>query len=261
MSERQFGDVVLSFSNVSISFGAVVALTGISFDVHEHEIVAIIGPNGAGKTTALNVINGVYQPTEGTITYKGEVRARMRPHQAAAQGIARTFQNVALFKGMNTLDNIMTGRNLKMKSNLFMQGLYWGPAQREEIEHRKAVEKIIDFLEIESVRKTVVGRLPFGLQKRVELGRALAAEPEILLLDEPMAGMNLEEKEDMCRFILDVNDELGTTIVLIEHDMSVVMDISDRVIVLDYGRKISEGIPDVVRSDQKVIDAYLGVTH
>jgi len=261
MSERQFGDVVLSFSNVSISFGAVVALTGISFDVHEHEIVAIIGPNGAGKTTALNVINGVYQPTEGTITYKGEVRARMRPHQAAAQGIARTFQNVALFKGMNTLDNIMTGRNLKMKSNLLMQGLYWGPAQREEIEHRKAVEKIIDFLEIESVRKTVVGRLPFGLQKRVELGRALAAEPEILLLDEPMAGMNLEEKEDMCRFILDVNDELGTTIVLIEHDMSVVMDISDRVIVLDYGRKISEGIPDVVRSDQKVIDAYLGVTH
>ena len=261
MSERQFGDVVLSFSNVSISFGAVVALTGISFDVHEHEIVAIIGPNGAGKTTALNVINGVYEPTEGTITYKGEVRTRMRPHQAAAQGIARTFQNVALFKGMNTLDNIMTGRNLKMKSNLLMQGLYWGPAQREEIEHRKAVEKIIDFLEIESVRKTVVGRLPFGLQKRVELGRALAAEPEILLLDEPMAGMNLEEKEDMCRFILDVNDELGTTIVLIEHDMSVVMDISDRVIVLDYGRKISEGIPDVVRSDQKVIDAYLGVTH
>jgi branched-chain amino acid transport system ATP-binding protein len=261
MSERQFGDVVLSFSNVSISFGAVVALTGISFDVHEHEIVAIIGPNGAGKTTALNVINGVYEPTDGTITYKGEVRARMRPHQAAAQGIARTFQNVALFKGMNTLDNIMTGRNLKMKSNLLMQGLYWGPAQREEIEHRKAVEKIIDFLEIESVRKTVVGRLPFGLQKRVELGRALAAEPEILLLDEPMAGMNLEEKEDMCRFILDVNDELGTTIVLIEHDMSVVMDISDRVIVLDYGRKISEGIPDVVRSDQKVIDAYLGVTH
>jgi len=261
MSERQFGDVVLSFSNVSISFGAVVALTGISFDVHEHEIVAIIGPNGAGKTTALNVINGVYEPTEGTITYKGEVRARMRPHQAAAQGIARTFQNVALFKGMNTLDNIMTGRNLKMKSNLLMQGLYWGPAQREEIEHRKAVEKIIDFLEIEPVRKTVVGRLPFGLQKRVELGRALAAEPEILLLDEPMAGMNLEEKEDMCRFILDVNDELGTTIVLIEHDMSVVMDISDRVIVLDYGRKISQGTPEVVRNDQAVIDAYLGVTH
>ena len=196
-----------------------------------------------------------------TISYKGEVRKRMRPHQAAVQGIARTFQNVALFKGMSTLDNIMTGRNLKMKSNLLMQGLYWGPAQREEIEHRQVVEQIIDFLEIESVRKTTVGRLPFGLQKRVELGRALAAEPEILLLDEPMAGMNLEEKQDMCRFILDVNDDLGTTIVLIEHDMSVVMDISDRVIVLDYGRKISEGSPDVVRGDQKVIDAYLGVTH
>jgi len=261
MSDRQFGDVVLSFDNVSISFGAVAALTDISFDVHEHEIVAIIGPNGAGKTTALNVINGVYQPTDGTITYKGEVRTRMRPHQAAVQGIARTFQNVALFKGMSTLDNIMTGRNLKMKSNLLMQGLYWGPAQREEIEHRQAVEKVIDFLEIESIRKTNVGRLPFGLQKRVELGRALAAEPEILLLDEPMAGMNLEEKEDMCRFILDVNDELGTTIVLIEHDMSVVMDISDRVIVLDYGRKISQGTPEVVRNDQAVIDAYLGVTH
>jgi len=233
----------------------------VSFEIQEHEIVAIIGPNGAGKTTALNVINGVYEPTGGTISYKGEVRKRMRPHQAAVQGIARTFQNVALFKGMSTLDNIMTGRNLKMKSNLLMQGLYWGPAQREEIEHRQVVEQIIDFLEIESVRKTTVGRLPFGLQKRVELGRALAAEPEILLLDEPMAGMNLEEKQDMCRFILDVNDDLGTTIVLIEHDMSVVMDISDRVIVLDYGRKISEGSPDVVRGDQKVIDAYLGVTH
>lgn len=261
MNERQIGNVVLSFDNVSISFGAVTALTGVSFEVQEHEVVAIIGPNGAGKTTALNVINGVYQPTEGTITYKGEVRKRMRPHQAAAQGIARTFQNVALFKGMNTVDNIMTGRNLMMKSNLLMQGLYWGPAQQEEIVHREAVEKIIDFLEIEPVRKTTVGRLPFGLQKRVELGRALAAEPEVLLLDEPMAGMNLEEKEDMCRFILDVNEELGTTIVLIEHDMSVVMDISDRVIVLDYGRKISEGTPDVVRGDQKVIDAYLGVTH
>ena len=209
----------------------------------------------------LNVINGVYQPTQGTITYKGEVRQSMRPHEAAAQGIARTFQNVALFKGMNTLDNLMTGRNLKMKSNLLMQGIYWGPAQNEEIRHRQAVEKIIDFLEIQSIRKTPVGRLPYGLQKRVELGRALAAEPTLLLLDEPMAGMNLEEKEDTCRFVLDVNEELGTTIVLIEHDMSVVMDISDRVIVLDYGRKISEGAPDTVRNDQKVIDAYLGVAH
>ena len=261
MSERKIGDTILSFDNVSITFGAVTALTGVSFEVHEHEIVAIIGPNGAGKTTMLNVINGVYHPNEGKITYKGETRTRMRPHQAAVQGIARTFQNVALFKSMNTVDNIMTGRNLKMKSNILLQGLYWGPAQREEAEHREAVEKVIEFLEIGSVRKTVVGRLPFGLQKRVELGRALAAEPEILLLDEPMAGMNLEEKEDMCRFVLDVNAEFGTTIVLIEHDMSVVMDISDRVIVLDYGRKISEGTPDEVRSDQNVIDAYLGVAH
>ena len=261
MSEHKIGDAVLTIDNVSITFGAVTALTGVSFEVHEHEIVAIIGPNGAGKTTMLNVINGVYHPNEGHITYKGETRTRMRPHEAAVQGIARTFQNVALFKGMNTVDNIMTGRNLKMKSNILLQGLYWGPAQREEAEHREAVEKVIDFLEIGSIRKTVVGRLPFGLQKRVELGRALAAEPEILLLDEPMAGMNLEEKEDMCRFVLDLNEEFGTTIVLIEHDMSVVMDISDRVIVLDYGRKISEGSPDEVRSDQRVIDAYLGVAH
>ena len=261
MSERQFGDVILGFDNVSISFGAVSALTGISFDVHEHEIVAIIGPNGAGKTTALNVINGVYEPTDGTITYKGEARTRMRPHEAAAQGIARTFQNVALFKGMSTLDNIMTGRNLKMKSNLFSQGLFWGPAQREEIEHRQAVEKVIDFLEIESIRKTNVGRLPFGLQKRVELGRALAAEPEILLLDEPMAGMNLEEKEDMCRFIIDVNEEFKTTICLIEHDMGVVMDLSDRVVVLNYGGKIADGTPAEVSGNQEVIDAYLGVSH
>ena len=261
MSERKIGDTILSFDNVSITFGAVTALTGVSFEVHEHEIVAIIGPNGAGKTTMLNVINGVYHPNEGKITYKGETRTRMRPHQAAVQGIARTFQNVALFKSMNTVDNIMTGRNLKMKSNILLQGLYWGPAQREEAEHREAVEKVIEFLEIGSVRKTVVGRLPFGLQKRVELGRALAAEPEILLLDEPMAGMNLEEKEDMCRFVLDLNAEFGTTIVLIEHDMGVVMDLSDRGVVMDYGRKIGDGTPDQVRSNQEVIDAYLGVAH
>jgi branched-chain amino acid transport system ATP-binding protein len=185
----------------------------------------------------------------------------MRPHHSAVQGIARTFQNVALFKGMSTLDNIMTGRNLKMKSGLLAQALYWGVAQREEAEHREAVEHIIDFLEIQPIRKTPVGRLPYGLQKRVELGRALAMEPELLLLDEPMAGMNVEEKEDMCRFVLDVNDEFGTTIVLIEHDMGVVMDISDRVMVLDYGRKIADGSPDEIRQNQSVIDAYLGVTH
>jgi len=254
-------DPILELENISLSFGAVHALADVSFSIYPGEVLAIIGPNGAGKTTMLNVINGVYHPSEGKITHKGQVRARMRPHQTAVQGIARTFQNVALFKGMNTVDNIMTGRNLKMNTNILLQALYWGPAQREEAVHREAVEKVIDFLEIEGVRKTVVGRLPFGLQKRVELGRALAAEPEILLLDEPMAGMNLEEKEDMCRFVLDVNEEFGTTIVLIEHDMSVVMDISDRVVVLDYGRKISEGTPDEVRGDQRVIDAYLGVAH
>ena len=261
MSESQADNIILGFDNVSISFGAVTALTEVSFEVPERQVVAIIGPNGAGKTTALNVINGVYQPTQGTITYKGEVRQGMRPHQAAVQGIARTFQNVALFKGMSTLDNIMTGRNLKMKSGLLAQALYWGVAQREEAEHREAVEHIIDFLEIQPIRKTPVGRLPYGLQKRVELGRALAMEPELLLLDEPMAGMNVEEKEDMCRFVLDVNDEFGTTIVLIEHDMGVVMDISDRVMVLDYGRKIADGSPDEIRQNQSVIDAYLGVTH
>ena len=261
MSTEHQSETLLEVDAISLSFGGVHALVDVSFDVQKGEIFSIIGPNGAGKSSMLNVINGVYQPTQGTITYKGEVRQSMRPHEAAARGIARTFQNVALFKGMNTLDNLMTGRNLKMKSNLLMQGFYWGPAQNEEIRHRQAVEKIIDFLEIQSIRKTPVGRLPYGLQKRVELGRALAAEPTLLLLDEPMAGMNLEEKEDTCRFILDVNEELGTTIVLIEHDMSVVMDISDRVIVLDYGRKISGGVPDVVRNDQKVIDAYLGVAH
>ncbi len=258
---RQLGDVLLDIDGVSVSFGGVKALDGVSFFVKEREILAIIGPNGAGKSSMLNCINGFYHPNEGTITFKGKPRKRMRPHEAARQGIARTFQNIALFKGMTTLDNIMTGRNLKMKKNVFLQALYIGPARREEMEHRRVVEEVIDFLEIEAIRKTPVGRLPYGLQKRVELGRALAAEPDLLLLDEPMAGMNLEEKEDMCRFILDVNDEFGTTIVLIEHDMSVVMDISDRVVVLDYGRKIADGSPDAVRADQNVIDAYLGVPH
>ncbi len=256
---RNVGDVLLAVDDISLSFGAVQALVGVSFDIREREILAIIGPNGAGKTTMLNVLNGWYPPDQGAITFRGETRQRMRTHEAARLGIARTFQNVALFRGMSTLDNIMTGRNLKMRRNFLLQALYWGPGQREEIEHRKYVERIIEFLEIEAIRKVPVGRLPYGLQKRVELGRALAAEPTLLLLDEPMAGMNTEEKEDMCRFVLDVNDEFGTTIALIEHDMGVVMDISDRVVVLDYGRKIADGTPDVVRKDEGVVSAYLGV--
>jgi branched-chain amino acid transport system ATP-binding protein len=255
------GDVLLDVKDVSLSFGGVQALQNVSFDVREGEIRAIIGPNGAGKSSMLNVINGFYHPQGGEITYKGKTRKQMRTHDAAAQGIARTFQNIALFKGMTTLDNIMTGRNLKMRVNLFLQALHIGPARREEMEHRAFAEHVIDFLEIQAIRKTPVGRLPYGLQKRVELGRALAAEPDLLLLDEPMAGMNSEEKEDMCRFVLDVSNEFGTTIVLIEHDMGVVMDISDRVVVLDYGRKIADGSPDEVRANKEVIDAYLGVAH
>ena len=261
MSEKRLGEVVLGVEGISLSFGGVKALSDVSFELRKHEILAIIGPNGAGKSSMLNCINGFYHPQQGRITYKGVPRQAMRPHVAASQGIARTFQNIALFRGMSTLDNIMTGRNLKMRTGLVAQALYWGPALREEIEHREAVERVIDFLEIQAIRKTPVGRLPYGLQKRVELGRALAAEPELLLLDEPMAGMNLEEKEDMCRFILDVNEEFGTTIVLIEHDMGVVMDISDRVVVLDYGRKIADGSPEAVKRDKTVIDAYLGVSH
>ncbi len=261
IAEIQPGKPILAMDHISLSFGGVKAIRDVSFDIRKGEIRAIIGPNGAGKTSLLNVINGFYHPQEGIINYKGAKRNDMKPYVAASQGIARTFQNVALFAGMSTLDNIMSGRMLKMKVALPWHIIRFGPAEREEIEHREFVEQIIDFLEIQAIRRTPVGRLPYGLQKRVELGRALAMEPELLLLDEPMAGMNLEEKEDMSRFVLDVNDQFGTTIALIEHDMGVVMDISDRVIVLDYGQKIADGTPDEVKNNQNVIDAYLGVAH
>ena len=261
MSSKQIGDVILDIKNISLRFGGVKALTDISFNVREHEIRSIIGPNGAGKSSMLNCINGVYTPSEGSIAFRGKTFDHMNSRQVAEMGVARTFQNLALFKGMSVIDNIMTGRNLKIKSNLLLQALHIGPAEREEIRHREIVEHIIDFLEIQAFRKTPVGQLPYGLQKRVDLGRALAMEPQVLLLDEPMAGMNVEEKQDMCRFILDVNDEFGTTIVLIEHDMGVVMDISDRVVVLDYGKKIGDGEPEEVRNNEDVIRAYLGTGH
>ena len=251
---------MLEVNNISLSFGAVQALNDISFRIEAGEILAIIGPNGAGKSSMLNVINGFYTPDTGQISFKGTNRSRMEPAEVAREGVARTFQNIALFRGMTTLDNIMTGRNTKMHKNFLWQALHFGPARNEELEHRRKAEEVIDFLEIQAIRKTIVSRLPYGLQKRVELGRALASEPELLLLDEPMAGMNTEEKEDMCRFILDVNDHFGTTIALIEHDMGVVMDISDHVVVLDYGQKIADGPPSEIRENKRVIDAYLGIS-
>ncbi len=259
---RKIGGVVMEMKNITLRFGGVEAIKDISFDIREGEIRAIIGPNGAGKSSMLNVVSGFYVPQEGEVWYRGAKRPPMKPYEIARQGIARTFQNIALFEGMSVLDNVMTGRLTHMKKGLWAQAVWkWTGAEAEEVANREVAERVIDFLEIQAIRKTPVSRLPYGLKKRVELARALAAEPTILLLDEPMAGMNVEEKEDMCRFILDVNDEFGTTIALIEHDMGVVMDLSDRVVVMDYGKKIGDGTPDEVRSNPDVIDAYLGVAH
>ncbi len=258
---RTIGGVLMEMKDITLRFGGITAIKGLSFNIREGEIRAIIGPNGAGKSSMLNVISGFYHPQEGEVWFRGQLRPSLKPYQVARQRIARTFQNIALFEGMTVLDNIMTGRLTHMRAGMVAQSLWFGKAEREEIQNRERIERIIDFLEIQHIRKTLVGRLPYGLKKRVELARALAAEPRLLLLDEPTAGMNVEEKEDMSRFILDVNDEFGTTIALIEHDMGVVMDLSDRIMVMDYGRKIGDGTPEQVRSNQDVIDAYLGVSH
>ncbi|MDZ7695610.1 MAG: ABC transporter ATP-binding protein [Deltaproteobacteria bacterium] len=257
MSEKR--EPILTAEHIAISFGGLKALDDVSLEIYPGEIMAIIGPNGAGKTTMLNILNGFYKPDSGRIVFEGRERPKhMKPNHIAAEGIARTFQNLALFTGMSALGNIMMGRTMKMHSNIFSQGVYWGFSRKEEIEHRKAVEEIIDFLQIENIRRTPASMLPYGLRKRVELARALASEPKLLLLDEPMAGMNLEEKEDIARFVLDANEELGYTIALIEHDMGVVMDICDRIVVLDFGKKIGEGTPDEIKANPEVVKAYLG---